>query len=112
MFIIHGTIRRVRDAGGGQFLCAACCEWQWYLVKYEVLVFTLFFVPLWEKKVLEEWIECQGCRGRHDREVLGYTPEEILADANPWHCFTCRRKNPKDREHCWHCGVSRYSSSS
>ncbi len=68
--IIFGTRGVTTSAGGGQFYCPGCRATTGYSHKRVRSFFTLYFIPVIPLNVLDEYIECQGCRGTFKTEVL------------------------------------------
>ena len=77
--IIFGT-RGVRmNAGSGTFLCPACRRQQPYHQKKLRRFFTLYFIPIIPLDVIQEYVECDECKGTYKPTVLSITASQLGA---------------------------------
>lgn len=77
--IIFGTTSLTRTGDKGTFHCPSCGAGTRYEQKRVRRFFTLYFIPLVPLDVLAEYIECQGCKGTYEPNVLSYDPEKEAA---------------------------------
>jgi uncharacterized tellurite resistance protein B-like protein len=76
MFILFGTKGVTSTADEGSFHCPQCRGDRNYRLRTVRRFFTLFFLPVIPLNRLGEYIECDGCDGTFQPEVLGYDPNE------------------------------------
>jgi hypothetical protein len=72
--IIFGTRGVTSTSTHGRFYCPQCNAERGYESKKLRRFFTLYFIPLIPMDVVQEWIECGGCRGAFKPEVLRFDP--------------------------------------
>lgn len=75
-FIIFGTrgVNMTKDKGS--MYCPRCGPNSNYKLINVRRFFTLYFIPLIPLDKLGEFVECQGCKGSYDPEILHYDPEK------------------------------------
>ena len=71
--IIWGSKGKEKVVAEGQFYCPQCRTIRPYIHKRVSRYFTLYFVPLFETKLLGEYIECEVCCTPFKVEVLELT---------------------------------------
>ncbi len=74
MVIIWGSTGREIELAAGQFFCPLCNGEREYKHVRVARYFTLYFIPLFEKENLGEFIKCQGCQQAFNDTVLDYVP--------------------------------------
>jgi hypothetical protein len=83
-FIIWGSTGMTSTAESGRFFCPRCDEDQTnYDLKAVRRWFTIYFIPIFPISGKEFYVECRGCRGTFDEEVLDYrpkTPEDVMKE--------------------------------
>ena len=100
-FIVWG--RKVRDVkrSVGRFFCPGCRSEQACTVRSIGVYFTLYWIPLFETKRLENYSQCDACHGK----FLDAQVQEGGA-AETWSCPSCATSNPSNLYQCVHCGLS------
>lgn len=68
--IIWGSKSREKIVAQGQFYCPRCRILRPYYKKRISRYFTIYFIPIFETKLLAEFIECDGCGTYFKPEVL------------------------------------------
>jgi hypothetical protein len=115
MFIIWGTSNKAKQVESGQFFCPGCRRPTAYELFRVVRRFELFFIPLFETKVVGEHVACSGCGGTFDAKVLDYTPQQIKASlakkVTDWRCSECGETNPRGARACKSCEAERPAES-
>jgi tellurite resistance protein len=74
--IIFGTRGVTRKAEKGEFHCPCCGSGSVYSLKRVRRFFTLYFVPLVPLDKICEFIECQGCQGTYQTQILDHDPAQ------------------------------------
>lgn len=106
MSLITGATTKVRDVGGGAFLCPACRTDTTYVRVRASRYFTFFFIPLFPIRTLGEYIRCAACQAELEPEVAKLSRDQILQITAPWLC-SCRNLNAATQNTCLACGAAR-----
>jgi hypothetical protein len=80
VILIFGVRVSLRTVGSGRFHCPREQGDRPFLRRRAQRVFTVLFVPVVPAGRVGDVIECQGCGGRFDREVLRVPTSAVLAD--------------------------------
>lgn len=105
--IIWGSKARKTVTQSGDFFCPSCRDDRSYTTYKWEKYFTLYFIPLFPMELLGSHVECHGCRGEFNIDVLGLSREQILAALAPWACRSCNNVNSSDTGICISCGKTR-----
>lgn len=76
--IIWGSKGREILESEGVFFCPECNKESNYSLKRLDKYFTLYFVPIFQTKVLGRFVECQSCKNQFKEEVLNYKPKKAI----------------------------------
>ena len=73
--IIWGFRAITRTQSHGDFHCPRCAITVNYLRKQVTRWFTLYFIPVFPREMVADFVECQKCQGAFTAETLTYDPE-------------------------------------
>ena len=73
--IIFGSEGREKDVDRGKFYCPACRQTRPYIHKKVTQDFTLYFLPIFEMKELDEYVVCEACHRAFPPDVLNERPD-------------------------------------
>ncbi len=72
--IIWGSKAITGTLGAGNFNCPVCAVNRPYDQKRVRRFFTLYFIPLFPTSTLGQYVECRGCQGTFEPNILSYDP--------------------------------------
>lgn len=81
MLFVAGSKVDTVTVGSGRFFCPECGSEQPYRKKETYKYFTLYWMKVARRELLDSYIECKTCRETFKPEVLVYeppSPEELL----------------------------------
>ncbi|MDR3402591.1 MAG: zinc-ribbon domain-containing protein [Chthoniobacter sp.] len=107
--IIWGSKGVEKTLPGGNFFCPKCRLDAAYTRIRVARYFTLYFIPLFETRVLGEYVRCGHCASNLSTQVLSFSREQILLALEPWKCESCNNQNPTSENQCLGCGAARRS---
>ncbi len=70
MIIIFGSEGREKNVDRGEFFCPVCRKMRPYIHKKITQDFTLYFLPIFEMKELDEYVVCEACHRAFPPRVL------------------------------------------
>ena len=72
--IIFGARDREKDFDRGNFYCPHCRQNRAYIHKKITQDFTLYFLPIFQMKELDEYVVCETCHRAFPPEILNQKP--------------------------------------